>query len=207
MQVDKEMFGIVGFAGDNAEVKQPFSGKSVSMILTNTGSAAENRTIAIAPGWYGSAALIKDLDGNTVNAIVAEGTFDATTNKELTAAGVGCKVNDVVGMFKTTPCRIKGIKVKADAEAQLSQEIQFIELDPNGQRPISRVIPANFKSDKSQDAKLADIDLLDELVVMGPDGVMLIKLAAGRTITLTMFYENRASFRKQLEVMTKRGQI
>lgn len=207
MQVDKEMFGVVGFAGDNSEVKQPFSGKSATITLTNTGSAAEDKIIVVAPGWYGSASVIKDLDGNTASAIVADGTFDATSTKELTATGIGCKVNDVVGMFKTTPCRIKGIKVKADAESQLSQEIQFIELDPNGQRPISRVIPANFKSDKSQDAKLADIDLLDELVVMGPDGVMLVKLAAGRTITLTMFYENRASFRKQLEVLTKRGQI
>lgn len=205
--MDKELLGIKEFSGNAAEMKSPFSGKNVTFKVASAGSAATDHLLAICQGWYPSKDAIKDSNGNACSSIITDGTYDTTTNDTITATGVGCKVVDVVNMLRTTPCRIKGIKVKVDDETQLSQEIQFLELTPEGSKVISKVIPSNSKTENNQDAKLASINLLEENIITGPDALFLMKLGAGRTATITIFYENRASFRAQVEVASKRGLI
>lgn len=194
--IDKRTLGIVGFQGDG---NNPFSGENISLEVINQGTAAEDRLLAISAGWYDKAADIKDFDGNVCDAILADGTFINTTNKEVSARGKNCKVADTVKMFSNTPCRIKGIKLYADDTDQLDEEIQILRLTPNGPQVVKRIVPSSSKDEGNNDALRVSIDLTDDMITIGEDTTFLLKLAAGRKCTYTIYYENRASFRQLIE--------
>lgn len=208
MDVNKELFGIVEMTGNVAqEYKGPFQGKDFQITVTNTGSAAEDRLLALGIGWHQNAADITDEEGNVVAAILKEGEVIDTANQQVTAAGKNCDVTSVVRMLSTTPCRLKGIRVKVDDAEQLNEEIQILELTPRRPKLIHSIIPSSQKDESNNDSTIASISLLENLVVLGADRLLLLNVAAGRTVTLTMFYENRASFAKQLEVAIQKNLI
>lgn len=201
MNVNKELFGIVEMSGNvEKEYKGPFQGKDFQITITNTGASAEDRLLALGTGWHTSAADITDEEGNVVDAILKDGEIISVADKQVTAAGKNCKVTDVMRMLSTTPCRIKGIRVKVDDAAQLNEEIQILELTLRRPKLIHSIIPSSQKDESNNDTTIASVSLLENLIVVGPDRLLLLNVAAGRTVTLTFFYENRASFSKQLEV-------
>lgn len=207
IHVDKNLLGIKEFSGVSNELKGPFQGPNVSFAVSNTGSSAEARLLAISAGWYDQAADIKDSNGKVVDAILKDGEVIETADKKVIATGKNCKVIDVQKMFAKTPCRIKSIRVKVDDAAQLDEEIQILELTPSGPSIIARIIPSSAKNEDNSDPKMASVSLLENNIVLGEDRIFLMNLAAGRTVTLTVYYENRASFAAQIEYLTKNAAI
>jgi len=175
--------------------RSAFSGDNVSFTLANQGSSAEDKLLAISPGWNSEAAAVKTISGAAAAAIIKEGTIISTSNKEVTGAGKNCQIDDVVKMFVNTPVFLTGLKIQVDNAAQLDEEIQFVKLSPRGPKEIARVIPSSFKNEANQDDKLISIDLTEMNIVLGIDAAVLMNLAASRKVTMTFFYKNKLSIR------------
>ena len=54
--------------------RSAFSGDNVSFTLANQGSSAEDKLLAISPGWNDEAAAVKTISGAAAAAIIKEGT-------------------------------------------------------------------------------------------------------------------------------------
>ena len=187
-----QKLGVDGFGGESSN---PFTGLNVAFELTNQGSGAEARLIAFSKGWYDAAADMRDAQGHTPDAVIADGTLISTINKEVTCAGKSCRVADVAGMLAKNACRLKGIKLAVDDAVQLDEEIQVVQLTAEGPKALKRIIPSSSKTEDQQDPKRVSIDLTDDLVVLGADVVVMANLAAGRKCTYTLFYEKVGSYR------------
>lgn len=201
--INKKLLGICEFQGESGN---PFACPNVSFEVDNTDTSAVARLLALSTGWYDNASEIKDLQGHSVDAILKDGEVIDTTNKKVTATGKNCIIADTVKMLKSTPCRIKGIKLSADDTEQLDCEIQVLKLTPNGPQVIARIIPSSSKDDSSLDAKRVSVDLSDTLVMCGEDVVILLNVAAGHKCSYTFYYENRASFRAMIENQIYNGE-
>lgn len=205
-QIDKEALGIKNYVGGNSEVKNPFGGESVSFKISNTGTAASSKLLAVTKGWYTSADDISDYAGKSVDDIIEDGTFDNTADAHVIGSGKNCKIADVVNSFSTSPMRIKGIKLAVDDADQLDEEIQILELTPQGKEVIARIIPSDYKSEDNSDAKRVSIPLIDKNIVLGPDRLFLINIGAYEC-TYTLFFENQMSYAAQLEHLVKKGLV
>lgn len=194
--INLKKLGVDGFVGESSN---PFGGQNVSFEITNQGTSAEARLLAVSKGWYDNASEMRDFQGNTPAAVIADGQFITTSNKEVTGTGKSCRIIDVVNLFTKSVCRIKGIKLSVDDASQLDEEIQIVKLTPQGPQILKRVTPSSSKSEDQTDDKRVSIDLSDDMVVMGSDVAMFINVGAGRKVTYTIFYEKVASYRALVE--------
>lgn len=198
--VNKEQLGIENFNGQ----QDPFSNESVAVELSNADSAADTaKRIAINKAWYDVAANMKDADGNSVDHFLKEGEMDSTSTKKVIATGKNCSADDVCAMFTETPCRVVGIKVAASTVAQLEEPIHIVQYKPQGRVTIAKIIPSSYKDEANNNEKLVTIDVSGLGIVLGKDAAMIVKVAAGCKETLTLYYKDRASFRKMIENNTK----
>lgn len=198
--VNKETLGIENFNG----TADPFANESVAVEISNAGSSADTaKRVALNRAWYTDVAKMKDADGNSVDKFLAEGTLDSTSNKELIVTGKNCSADDVAAMLTETPCRVVGLKIAASNIAQLDEPIHVVQYKPQGRVTVAKIIPSSYKDESNNNDKMVTIDLSGLGIVLGKDCAMIVKVAAGYKETITLYYKDRASFRKMIENNTK----
>ncbi len=198
--MNKELLGIENFNGS----QDPFANESVAVELSNAGtSATAAKRIALNKAWYAEVSKMKDADGNTVDLFLAEGTLDSTSGKEVTATGKNCSADDVCAMLTETPCRLVGMKIAASDIAQLDEPIHIVQYKPQGRVTVAKIIPSSYKDESNNNDKLVSIDLSGLGIVLGKDCAMIVKVGAKYRETVTLYYKDRASFRKMIENNTK----
>lgn len=198
--MDKQLLGIENFNGS----QDPFANESVAVEISNAGaSATDPKRVAMNKAWYTDATKMKDADGNAVDKFLADGTLDATSGKELIVTGKNCSADDACAMLSETPCRVVGLKIAASNVAQLDEPIHIVQYKPQGRVTVAKIIPSSYKDESNNNDKLVSIDLSGLGIVLGKDCAMIVKIGAGYKETITVYYKDRASFRKMIENNTK----
>ena len=198
--MDKQLLGIENFNGS----QDPFANESVAVEISNAGaSATDAKRVAINKAWYAEVTKMKDADGNSVDKFLGDGVLDATSGKELIVTGKNCSADDVCAMLSETPCRVVGLKIAASNVAQLDEPIHVVQYKPQGRVTVAKIIPSSYKDESNNNDKLVSIDLSGLGLVLGKDCSMIVKVGAGYKETITVYYKDRASFRKMIENNTK----
>lgn len=163
------------------------SGLLYTMTLTNTGSAAVDRTIAICPAYFTTAASIKDNNGNAVAAIITDGTIvgAAGTNDILSGAGKPKPIVDFLAFVKFNPTRFTGLKIQVDNSGQFDEIVYVKQNSPFRTLPDFQLQPNAYKDSTQNDDKRVEIPL--ENFQMDNNTSVIYTIQAGRTVTLTWF--------------------
>lgn len=205
IKFNADALGIKAFTGKKAT--SPFTGESISITITNAGTSAEDRLICIFPGWHTAASALRDREGNTPAAILADGTFITTTDKAVAASSSDSNINDVVQGIKYNPCRLKGVKFVADNADQLNYKFEIQELSFKGRTRNEIFVPSAYKDSSQNDDKRSELALNDAAApyILGVETAVYVKVKAGRTLTMTLFIDNIKSDSAQLSYVVKKG--
>lgn len=173
--------GASSFADENK------TGLHYSMTLANAGANAVDRLIAIVPGYLSNAADIKDAAGNVVDAIIKEGLVIGVVadGDALFANGLPKSLNEFLGFIKYNPTRFTGLKMKVDDAEQFDESIYIKQMSPFRNLTDDQIYPANYKDSSQTDDKRVEIPL--ENFQMDNNTIVIMKVKAGRTVTLTWF--------------------
>lgn len=174
--------GASNFADENK------TGLNYSMTIANVGANAVDRLIALFPGYLDAAADIKDASGTAVAAIIKESTEVVGTiagGNNVSAAGLPKSINEFLGFLKHNPTRFTGLKMKVDDAEQFEESIYIKQMSPFRNLTDDFIYPSNFKDSSQNDDKRVEIPL--ENFQMDNNTIVILKIKAGRTVTLTWF--------------------
>lgn len=175
------------FEGSGANFEsETQSDKVYTIELDNTGTAAEDKVIALVPGDGLTAAELTTLLGTTVHAVVADGTIISTADKVVTAAGTPGKLLSFLKRVRRAPQRFSGMTIEVSNVAQLSQPIKIFKDNPYTGDPVieNQIYPNSSKSNTQNNEKLVHIPL--NMMQFDSDRIVITTLKANTTMTITL---------------------
>jgi hypothetical protein len=174
--------------GASSFVDENKTGLHYSMTIKNIGANSVDRLIALLPAYLSLAADIKDASGSAVAAVIKEGAEVVGTivgGDALSANGSPKSINEFLGFLKNNPTRFTGLKMKVDDSAQFEENIYIKQMSPFRNLTDDVIVPANYKDSNQTDDKRVEIPL--ENFQMDSNTIVIMKVLAGRTITMTWF--------------------
>jgi hypothetical protein len=160
---------------------------SFTLTVTNTGSSAEDRTIALLPAYFTDKSQVKDSAGAAVAGILCEGLVCGTVvgNNNVQAVGKPKSIDEFLAFIKQNPLRITGLKMKVDNTDQFSEDLLFRKESPFKDLGFVTKSPSNYENSMANNDKIVEIPLTDAQFDNQTSVVTTIK--AGRTVTFTFF--------------------
>lgn len=157
-----------------------------TLTLKNTGANAEDRQVAICPAYFGTAVTIQTADGDSIDAIVADGEIIAEVDKVVTCVGSPQPVERFLHFVKSHPTRITQMQMKVSDPAQFDEDIKvsklvnFSRLEAGQSIMPSAHIDPTFSNDKLIKFSVNHLQFDEETVVY-------FKLLAGMEVTFKFF--------------------
>ena len=176
-----------------------------SMTITNQGTAAEDQVIAICPGYFALAADIKDAQGDAVAGIALDGDIVATAGKEVVGKGSPKKIDEFLAFIKNNPTRFIGMKMLVDDAEQFEEEIYIKKISPFRNLEDRQIIPSHYKDSSQLDDKRVEIPLED--FQLDNQTIVLMKIKAGRRVTINFFAGSILNTAAALDVKAKKARL
>lgn len=161
------------------------NGIDYTISITNTGVSAEDRILALHPGFLTAAGDIRNASGTVAAAIVSDGEIIATADKKVICSGKPKPIAQLQKFVNNNPTRFTGMKITVNNTAQFDEELYVYRLSPFKTMEDSRINPSNFKNSNQTDDKRVEIPLHD--FQLDNQTVVVFTLKAGCSITITMF--------------------
>lgn len=161
------------------------SGLIYTMVITNQGTCAVDRKLALCPGYFTSATDIKDASGTAVDAIVAEGTIIGATSTACTGAGTPKSITEFLAFIKYNPTRFTGLKMLVDNSAQFDNTIYVKQNSPFRNLQDMDITPNAYKDSTQTDDKRVEIPL--EQYQMDNNTTVITTISASRKVTFNWF--------------------
>ncbi|MGD9930142.1 MAG: hypothetical protein AB7U05_08990 [Mangrovibacterium sp.] len=159
--------------------------RTFAITATNTGSAAEDRVLALHPGFLTALADMTDSAGTAAAAIVTDGTIIATADKEVVCSGKPKKIAHFKDFVNQNPTRLTGIKMLVNNSDQFEEDITVKKLSPFKNLEDMIIQPSIYKDSNQTDDKRVEIPLEDFQI--DNQTLIVFTLKAGRTVTFTFF--------------------
>lgn len=156
-----------------------------TVTITNTGTAAEDQILALFPGYFSSAASIKDASGVAADAIVTDGSIITTADKQVVCTGSPKAIAEFQEFCKRNPTRFTGLKMLVNNSDQFEKAIYIKKLSPFKNLEDYSIVPSTFKDSTQTDDKRCEIPLNDFQI--DDQTTVVFTLLAGRTVTFTFF--------------------
>jgi hypothetical protein len=137
--------------------------------------------------------LVKNLQGNSVDAILCEGVVFTESELNVTCYGDPKPVTELLAFAKLNPIAFKMLKLRVDDASQFEQNIVVQRISPFGNPSSNRISPNIYKDPKQTNDRLVDIQL--EGLQMDSQTVLTYTVNAGREVSFTWFVQaiNNAS--------------
>jgi hypothetical protein len=184
-----------GFSGSEegevtfADEQQFAEDHQFAFTLTNTGTAAVARTIALCPAYFthDQVNLMTDNRGNPIDAIVKEGIVIGTVaaNNPLVCASENKPIDELLQFTRFNPTRFLGIKMQCANAAQFGQALNIKQVSPFRNLQDRTLIPDSYKSSLQYDATRVEIPL--DNFQFDNNTIVAWKILAGTTVTITLF--------------------
>jgi hypothetical protein len=161
------------------------SGLIYTMVITNQGASASDRSLAICPGYFSTASDIKDSNGTAVAAIVAEGTIVGAGATACTGAGTPKSITEFLAFIKYNPVRFTGLKMLVDDSAQFDNILYVKQNSPFRNLVDRQILPNAYKDSTQTDDKRVEIPLED--YQMDNNTTVITTISASRKVTFNWF--------------------
>lgn len=177
--------------------------KQFSMTITNTGSSAVDRSIAILPAYFTDKSQIKNAVGSAVDGIITEGLVCGTVvgNNNVQATGKPKSIDELLAFAKLNPFRVTGMKLKVDDTDQFSEDILIRKESPLQDLGFITKSPSAYENSLANNDKIVEIPLSD--VQFDNQTSVITTIKAGRTMTITFFIGVIANQAAQLDQAVK----
>lgn len=170
----------------NSFVNESQNALSFSMKFTNTDANAVDR-IALCPGYFTTASLIKDEAGTACAAIVTDGTIIGTANdlNRLVGIAINKPIQEFLDFVKRNPTRVIGIKMLVDNATQFDSVIYVKQNSPFRNLQDSTINPNTFKDETNNDPLRVSIPTQN--LQFDDQSTVTTKILAGRTVTYSLY--------------------
>jgi hypothetical protein len=169
------------FAGGNVAT----AGERFSIQITNNATSAVDKVIAIVPAFFTSAAEIQTHTGRTCDVILADGTIDTTTNKEVVVTSDPKSVKSFLQYIKYNPTIIIGAKMRVDNQEQFDESFYVTRVKPTGNLQDRTIPPSVFKNSTQNNELLAEIPFNG--IQFDNQTIVLLKIRDGRSLNIDFF--------------------
>lgn len=159
--------------------------RQFSITIVNMGATAEDRVLALHPGYLTALADLIDAGGNAAAAIVTDGTIIATADKVVTAVGSPKKIAHMKSFVNQNPTRFTGLKMLVNDSDQFEIPICIRKLSPFSDLGYTTINPSVYKNSNQQNDKRVEIPLND--FQLDDQTAVITTVKAGRTVTFTFF--------------------
>lgn len=159
--------------------------RQFSMTISNLGTAAEDRVLALHSGYLTTLAEILDSSGTAAAAIVTDGTIISTTDKVVTCSGSPRKIAHLKSFVNSNPTRFTGLKMLVNDSDQFEMPLCVRKLSPFSDLGYTMINPSIYKNSNQQNDKRVEIPLND--FQLDDQTVVVFTLKAGRSVTFTFF--------------------
>jgi hypothetical protein len=159
--------------------------KSYKITITNTGTSAEDKHIALCPAFYTAAGSIVVPNATTIDAIIADGTIDSTSGKEVVCTGAPMSVASFKDYILNNPTRFTKIQIRSNNAEQLQELIQVIKVNPFTGLSPEQISPATYLKEANNNDKLVTFYLND--LQLDRQTILYLKVLAGATFTITLW--------------------
>ena len=176
----------LSFVGNASSfVDENKNGIQYSLTVNNLGASAEDRVLALHPGYLTVASEITNAAGTAAAAIVTDGTIISTTDKVVTCVGKPKPIKQLQAFVNRNPTRFTGLKMLVNNSDQFEEEIYIKKLSPFKNMEDVTINPSSFKNSTQTDDKRVEIPLED--FQLDDQTVVVFTLKAGRSVTFTFF--------------------
>lgn len=159
--------------------------RQFSITISNVGTAAEDRVLALHPGYLTAIADLRNASGTAAAAIVTDGTIISTTDKVVTCAGKPQKIAHLQAFASRNPMRFTGLKMLVNNADQFEEELCIRKLSPLGDLGYEIIVPSSHKNSNQTDDKRVEIPLNN--FQLDDQTAVIFTIKAGRTVTFTFF--------------------
>ena len=158
------------------------AGKPVQISLQNLDT--KSHTVALFAGDLLNVAEIKEIAGETVDAIVTHGEFLKDGNTPLMVCDCP-KLEYIRRYIQRNPTRIDAFQLTTDNELQFANQMKLVEFSPF-EGPISSTItPKTYLTPQQFNRTMVEIANIKHFP-LGHDHVFMLTVGAGRTLDITM---------------------
>lgn len=197
----KNASSFADFAGGNVASK----GERFGIKITNTGTAAADKALALIPAIFDTAAKIATHTGRTCDAIMADGTVITTADAQVVCTGTPKTIFSLLQYIKYNPTIVLGAKMRVDDQEQFDESFYYVKVKPTGQLQDREIAPSVFKNENQNNDLLATVPFNG--IQFDNQTVLLLTVRAGRTINIDLFLgaslnTAAALARKQTAAMT-----
>ena len=176
----------LSFIGSSSSfVDETKDARQYAYTITNTGSAAVDRILALHPGYLTAVADLTNSAGVAVDAIVSDGTIIATLNATVVCAGKPRKIAQLQAFVNRNATRFTGLKMLVNNSDQFEEELCIRKLSPLGDLGYEIISPSTHKNSNQTDDKRVEIPLNN--FQLDDQTAVIFTLRAGRSVTFTFF--------------------
>jgi len=169
------------FAGGNVAT----AGERFSIQITNNGASAEDKVIALVPAFFSSAAEIATHTGRTCDLVLADGTIDNTSGKQVVVSSDPKSVKSFLQYIMHNPTIVIGAKMRVDNQEQFDESFYITRVKPTGNLQDKTLPPSVYKNSNQNNELLAEIPFNG--VQFDNQTIVLLKIRDGRTINIDFF--------------------
>jgi hypothetical protein len=161
------------------------NGVQYSITINNTGTSAEDRILALHPGFLTLASEITNAAGTACAAIVTDGDIISTAGKVVSCSGKPKPIKQLQAFVNKNPTRFTGLKMLVNNSDQFEEELYVKKLSPFKNMEDMTISPSAFKNSNQTDDKRVEIPLED--FQLDDQTNVVFTLKAGRSVTFTLF--------------------
>ncbi|MHA7109248.1 hypothetical protein ACRTDU_03930 [Sunxiuqinia elliptica] len=174
----------LSFTGNGKSFMNEDAGsKSYSITVSNMGNAADDRVLALHPGFLTELADMTDTAGNPAAAIVADGAIIEEVDKQVICTGKPKKISHFKAFVNRNPTRFTGLKMQVNNTDQFDEAITVKKISPFQSLGDDTIEPGNYKTSNQTDDKRVEIPLED--FQLDDQTLLVFTLKAGRSVTFT----------------------
>lgn len=177
--------GLSFVGGASSFVDEAKNTTQYAMTISNMGSAAVDRVLALHPGYLTLASEITNASGTAAAAIVTDGTIIATENATVVCTGKPKPIKQLQAFVNRNPTRFTGLKMLVNDSDQFEEELYIRKLSPFKNMEDKTINPSAYKNSNQTDDKRVEIPLED--FQLDDQTNIVFTLKAGRTVTFTFF--------------------
>jgi Tfp pilus assembly protein PilP len=177
--------GLSFMGGASSFVDETKNGIQYAINISNMGTAAVDRVLALHPGFLTTAAEITNAAGIPAAAIVTDGSVISTVDAVVVCSGKPKPIKQLQAFVNRNPTRFTGLKMLVNNSDQFEEELYIKKLSPFKNMEDLTINPSAFKNSNQTDDKRVEIPLED--FQLDDQTVVVFTLKAGRQVTFTFF--------------------
>lgn len=208
-----------GFAGDDdddddnsafvGQAKRTAKAQTFKFKLSNNGSAAADRDLAIVPGLLTSEAALTAY-GIKCDGILKTGGVipGAGATAQVTLTNLRPEPIEMLQQFlRHNPSRLIGMTMAVTDPAQFETEMSIVRTNPFKKEGTDTVDISGYYSPDQFSSKKVEVDLVNvaEDTTLGNQSVMMMKLLAGQEVIITLRFGGISNEEKKFDKRARQG--